>query len=295
MKFERFVLLLLLHVLCVDSFNSRLKRPWDKPKLGVPTVTDRANQVLFYTDHDLEYPKETKHHAQHHQTAATRPTTIIHNNNQSSPSIIQNSYNTANSTEDNIAWDVNGDNNNNNNNNDQNLKTEIVVAPIRQNEGPPPTLSSEPLIKDYIPELLKMARVANFPGVILFHMIGTWLAFCQYQIYANPPAINQMITTYWSLLMSPPMILTLISLLFTSSTSMLVNDYYDFKLGNDANKPLKALQKVPLAVCKKALYYLYAMALLTVNFLPGVPARFAVTGGLILTFLYTKHVKPRTW
>ena len=109
MKFEPFVLLLLLHPLCVDSFNSRLKRPWDKPKLGAPTVTDRANQVLFYTDHDLEYPKETKHHApQHHQTP-TQPTTIIQTNNQSSSSFIQSSYNNMNSTEDNIAWDINGD------------------------------------------------------------------------------------------------------------------------------------------------------------------------------------------
>jgi 4-hydroxybenzoate polyprenyltransferase len=101
--------------------------------------------------------------------------------------------------------------------------------------------------------------------------------------------------SYFNLLLSPPMMVTLLALLLTSSTSMLVNDYYDFKLGNDNNKPLKALQKVPLAVCKKALYYLYALALITATGVPGVPARLAVTGGLILTFLYTKHVKPRTW
>jgi hypothetical protein len=295
MKFAPFVLLV-FNLLRVDSFNSRLKRPWDKPKLAVPSVTDRANQVLFYTDHDLEYPKETKHHVpQPHQT--TRPATSTHNNNNNnnqSSSFIQHSYNNVNSTE-NIALNINSefDNNNNNNNsssNDQKLQTEIVAA-IRPKDGPPKTLSSDPPIKDYLPDLLKMARVENFPGVILFHMIGTWLAVCQYQTYANP--INQI--TYWGLLMSPPMMLTLISLLLTSSTSMLVNDYYDFKLGNDANKPSKALQRVPLAVCKKALYYLYAVALLTVTFLPGAPARFAVTGGLMLTFLYTKHVKPRTW
>ncbi|KAL3914080.1 MAG: hypothetical protein SGILL_006245, partial [Bacillariaceae sp.] len=63
-------------------------------------------------------------------------------------------------------------------------------------------------------------------------------------------------------------------------------------LGNDVRK---AKPKVPMLVVKKALSYLYAISLFCSAMVPGIPGRVAVIGGLILTFLYTKHVKPRTW
>ena len=79
---------------------------------------------------------------------------------------------------------------------------------------------------------------------------------------------------------------------------MLVNDYYDFKLGHDSKKlfkPLNTPTRLPLVVAKRFLSYLYAAALVCVAMVPGVGARLAVVMGLMLTFWYTQHLKPRTW
>jgi 4-hydroxybenzoate polyprenyltransferase len=79
---------------------------------------------------------------------------------------------------------------------------------------------------------------------------------------------------------------------------MLVNDYYDFKLGHDSTKPFQPLNtpsRLPLKVLKRFLSYMYAAALVSVTMVPGVPARMAVIMGLMLTFWYTQHLKPRTW
>jgi len=92
-------------------------------------------------------------------------------------------------------------------------------------------------------------------------------------------------------LQSPSMWLVLAALVLTSSTSMLVNDYYDAKLGRDDVDD----KQVPLPVVRSFLNYLYLGALLCVTVLPGVAARFSVMSGLIATFWYTKHIKPMTW
>jgi 4-hydroxybenzoate polyprenyltransferase len=78
---------------------------------------------------------------------------------------------------------------------------------------------------------------------------------------------------------------------------MVVNDYYDTKLGVDSlkrNKPL-VVGHVPMAVAKRFLYYMYAALLFSLTVVPGVPARLSVVVGLMLTFWYTKHLKPITW
>jgi 4-hydroxybenzoate polyprenyltransferase len=157
---------------------------------------------------------------------------------------------------------------------------------------PPPSPSSnnnnnnpKPTVKSHLPDLIAMTRPSNLPGVVLFHMLGTYLAIQNTNI------------NFWHLLLSPSMMVTLLALLLTSSTSMLVNDYYDYKLGHDSNKLYKPLtsHKLPLAVAKRFLSYLYAAALLCVSMLPGAPARMSVVTGLMLTFWYTQHLKPRTW
>jgi 4-hydroxybenzoate polyprenyltransferase len=158
----------------------------------------------------------------------------------------------------------------------------------------PPTASSvlSTRMRDYRSELASMTRPENFPGVVLFHMLGTWLVV---PACASSAGGSSKRLLYWLLLRSPSMIVTLVALLLTSSTSMLVNDYYDYKLGNDAYKPNKPMQRVPLIVVKRFVSYLYAAALICSALVPGVPARLMVVMGLILTFLYTEHLKPVTW
>jgi 4-hydroxybenzoate polyprenyltransferase len=60
-------------------------------------------------------------------------------------------------------------------------------------------------------------------------------------------------------------------------------------------QPLNTPSRLPLNVVKRFLSYLYAGALVCVTMVPGVPARMAVVMGLMLTFWYTQHLKPRTW
>jgi 4-hydroxybenzoate polyprenyltransferase len=152
---------------------------------------------------------------------------------------------------------------------------------------------SKPHVFDYTKELIAMVRPENLPGVVLFHLLGSCLAYRHCERFIAESMADY--TSFFQLLSSPSMMITLSSLLLVSSTSMLVNDYYDYKLGNDSLKINKPLQKVPLAVVKSVLMHLYAVTLLCGTMVPGVPARVAVVSGLMLTFLYTKHVKPKTW
>lgn len=148
-----------------------------------------------------------------------------------------------------------------------------------------PKSSPKLTVRSCLPDLWAMTRPSNLPAVFLFHMLGTYLAVDD-------------TASYWSILFKPSMMITLVALLLTSSTSMLVNDYYDFKLGHDSNKPFQPLNtpsRLPLNVAKRFLSYLYAAALVCVAMVPGVPARLAVVMGLMLTFWYTQHLKPRTW
>jgi 4-hydroxybenzoate polyprenyltransferase len=82
--------------------------------------------------------------------------------------------------------------------------------------------------------------------------------------------------------------------------NQLVNDYYDAKLGRDALKRKEKIilqheNAVSLNLVKELLMYMYALALLMASFLPGIPTRLAVNSALIMTYLYTKHLKPMTW
>jgi 4-hydroxybenzoate polyprenyltransferase len=115
----------------------------------------------------------------------------------------------------------------------------------------------------------------------------------------------------WSILYSlvthPSLIATLIAILLISAASMVVNDYYDARLGVDTfriskNKSLPSMQPKPLALgevsfdaVKQFLYYLYSFLLLSSSLIPGIPTRLSVVAATILTFVYTKHLKPHTW
>ena len=144
-------------------------------------------------------------------------------------------------------------------------------------------------IRQSLPDLISMTRPSNLPAVVLLHMLGTYLA-----LQSTPLSSSSQL---WRVLAKPGSMVTLVALLLTTSTSMLVNDYFDYKLGNDSLKPLKPLpaHRVDLITAKNFVSILYGIALVCVTLIPGAPARLAMLMGLILTFYYTQHLKPRTW
>jgi 4-hydroxybenzoate polyprenyltransferase len=198
-----------------------------------------------------------------------------------------------------------------------------------------------PTIKSCFAPLLRMMRLGNFPGVILFHLIGIHKSLST--VYQDQGYnISLLIQTS----LQPSLMATLFVLLLIVSTSMIVNDYYDARSGVDVyvdyskfektkqsssienhpiddnqitslstgtssslstshnNKPVGnaninvnplASGEVPLPIAKKFLGILYGVLLMTITVLPGIPTRLLAMSGLIMTYLYTLHLKPKTW
>eukprot|EP00980_Cylindrotheca_fusiformis_P014740 scaffold4009_cov124-Cylindrotheca_fusiformis.AAC.20 len=242
------VALVLLLTANVEAFSARLSRPWETPSSSRPT-----SHVILIRASELEGS-----HA-----AADDEIAEVHDEEKDSIPI---------QSQDVLSFSKH---------------TSIPSNSTTSSASiPPPRIEkAEPSIRDCLPDLITMTRPANLPGVVLFHMLGTYLV------------LPETAHGFWSLFFSPRMMMTLVALLLTSSTSMLVNDYYDYKLGHDTSKIHKPLpsHSITLATVRKFLTSLYALALMCVTVLPGAPARASVTMGLILTFWYTKHLKPKTW
>jgi len=145
-----------------------------------------------------------------------------------------------------------------------------------------------PTVASCLKPLFQLTRPRNFPGVILLHCLG---------VYLSLRSTGQSHLFVRILFKEPSLWIVLTALLLTSSTSMVVNDYYDKKLGRDSDKTTSPLVsgELNLQVVRNFLNYLYAIALICVALVPGVPARISVVVGLMLTFWYTKHLKPRTF
>jgi len=165
-------------------------------------------------------------------------------------------------------------------------------------------VSTKNYIRPYLKQLFLLCRPVNFPIVALFHVLGVHQAarFWESTSASSPSLLIP-------LLKHPSMIMVLLSLLLVTSTSMITNDYYDARNGvddnyanaedvdnneNDHYHPL-ARGEVPFSVAKTFDSYLYAVLLLSSAFVPGVISRLFVLGGAIITYLYTVHLKPRTW
>lgn len=88
---------------------------------------------------------------------------------------------------------------------------------------------------------------------------------------------------------------------------MITNDYYDARNGVDVAPPSSperdahyhrhplAQGLLPYNIAKTFDSYLYALLLLSSAFVPGVIPRLSVLSGAIVTYLYTVHLKPRTF
>ena len=174
--------------------------------------------------------------------------------------------------------------------------------------------SGEPSVASCLRPLVKMTRPSNFPGVILFHILGVHRALSVGLSSSSIP-LSYSRSLLLETLRKPQMIVVALALLLTSATSMVVNDYYDARSGTDARNLLtQAMQKnsgddntynhldkplatgdVPMIVAKRFLSYLYAALLVCLCAVPGIPSRLTVVVGSMLTFWYTQHLKPRTW
>ena len=106
-------------------------------------------------------------------------------------------------------------------------------------------------------------------------------------------------TNYWAFLLGEPALwLTLLSTNLVSASSMVVNDYFDAKLGRDTlelDDNMLTNGSISKAAVERFLQYMYGAALVVCTLLPGVPTRLTVTTSLIVTYLYTEHLKPLTW
>lgn len=80
----------------------------------------------------------------------------------------------------------------------------------------------------------------------------------------------------------------------TSSPSSDSSSRHKKNVDTNSLKPL-ATGEVPLPVAKQFLSILYGALLVSISVLPGTPARLLAMGGSIITFYYTKHIKPKTW
>lgn len=162
-------------------------------------------------------------------------------------------------------------------------------------------------VRPYLRQLVLLCRPVNFPVVALFHVLGAhqavqlWRSAMISEISSSSSSTSLLL----SLLVDPSMLVVLLSLLLVTSTSMITNDYYDARDGVDSpDDPSHPLARgrggeeeggVPLSVAKVFDSYLYASLLLSSAFVPGAASRLMVLGGAIITYLYTVHLKPRTW
>jgi hypothetical protein len=179
-------------------------------------------------------------------------------------------------------------------------------------------------IRNSLGRLTALTRPANVPAIILLHLLGIKLALesAIKVTSASKSASSIALPSFGNLaLRQPAMWLVLLCVILVSSTSMVVNDYYDAKLGRDdarcstknQARPLISVTNsskdgatvtattattttaIPLPLVRTYVSDLYAILLLLMPFLPGVATRLAVNCSVMITFLYTKHLKPKTW
>jgi 4-hydroxybenzoate polyprenyltransferase len=265
---------LTLFVSSADAFSAHLNRPWDTP------VHSQSVRLIRLSLSDLDTTKAGNEEKDGEKKPAAEEEDDDDEENEETL-ILQDTAELPESSYVFTSSFINVTT--------SSIQAVAAVTPsiISHHQEHKPSSPPEPTVKSCLPDLIQMTRPSNLPGVVLFHFLGIYLAL----ISTDTAGLFVRIVTV------PAMMITLLALLLTSSTSMLVNNYYDFKLGNDSSKLYKPLttHKVSLAVVKRFLSYLYGAALICLTMIPGLPARLSVLTGLILTFYYTQHLKPKTW
>lgn len=272
-----FVLALSWKTLGVNGFSARLHRPWDLSAIESRQVSKAVEIHRFYMNRETRAPEPSK------TSTSTTSTTLsaVPNNSDSSglPKDEEEEGEASSSLSPaRLFLDSSSERTDGFDSGQINLSNRVNGAAY---EKAPTVLTS-------LRPLFQLTRPANFPGVIFLHLLGSYLTLS----HSGQSHLFQR-----TLFQTPSMWVVLAALLLTSSTSMVVNDYYDKKLGRDTDRTDSPLVSgtLTLAVVRHFLNYLYAAALLCVALVPGIPARISVVIGLMLTFWYTKHMKPLTW
>jgi len=97
--------------------------------------------------------------------------------------------------------------------------------------------------------------------------------------------------------MPPAVLLVALCTMMITATSMVANDYFDYKKGTDAGDTGNALTRQALAPeeAKAFVGKCYTLLLLLICVVPEAPVRLLLMAGGISTFTYTKRFKPVTW
>ena len=135
-------------------------------------------------------------------------------------------------------------------------------------------------------ELLAMARPHNIPSSIGLVLFGAYSVERSYAFFARPPVAAQVA-------------LSILLTVIVTTTSCIINDYFDYTRGvdtelNNADRPLVAQRISPTAV-KRMLKWAYAVHIGLLCLVSSAPLRLYVYANTMLTYAYTKHIKPVTF
>jgi len=236
----------------IQAFSAKLARPWEDPLIQSRSLTRRRQRWDGFTLQSTSIPDDTTAEGSIANTEHDEEDIMLLQNSNDSTSEVITSVPHANIT------------------------AESLTEPTK-------AIEHGSTLKIFF----GMTRPSNFPGVVLLHVLGVYLAL------QSPHVENaQLLPT----LARPSMMIVLSCLLLTSAASMMVNDYFDNKIGidSDVRKPLVG-GTVTMAAVKSFLYYIYQVIALLLTAVPGVPSRLMVVIGNMITYWYTKHLKPVTW
>ena len=147
----------------------------------------------------------------------------------------------------------------------------------------PPSLDER--MFSYVSELWHMTRPHNIPVVSLMHMLGIYFVVEQAGLRGM----------YWSVLLAQPSSwVAWGALVLGVSSSMVINDYFDAKLGRDPDG-LVTSGRVPVAVVKRFCTILYALGAINLALIPVLSSRLLVLAFFFATYSYTHYLKPVTW
>jgi len=127
---------------------------------------------------------------------------------------------------------------------------------------------------------LEMCRIDNLPASFIFVAGGAVAA-----------------THRLGDVLSPSVLLAALCTVLITATSMVVNDYFDFRVGTDEGDEGNVLARKALlpAQAKYFAARTYGALMFLICLAPFASVRVILMSGTISTFLYTKYLKPVTW
>ena len=130
------------------------------------------------------------------------------------------------------------------------------------------------------PAYVRMCRPGNLPASLLFVVGGAMAATHDLRSAVRWPVLLAAATTG-----------------LVTTSSCVVNDYFDYRIGTDEGDEGNLLSKGELDVeeVKAFVSKMYSALLYLVCLAPTAPIRLLLMAGSVSTFVYTKRLKPYTW